>query len=275
MLAQLTSGDPLVLEVPVGDGTVIVLTAALDRSGSDLPTRSDFVPFLHEAVFRLASSRSRLNVDCGDPLLVQRSALKEGATMAAAEVPVKPTEQPGDASPASTNAPAATNAPATPTDLSAQANPAKPIAVSEEPPEFRWKLPGGAEQTTAAIREGSLWIGTLSDSLVPGIYSTALDADDSRSDELVVNYDHSEDRFVPLSPDDTARLATNDRVRFTESLTELAERMYGGESITELWALLLTLFLMSLVIELLLTRRAILKGYGGEALGNPGTGAVS
>lgn len=275
MLAQLTSGDPLVLEVPVGDGTVIVLTAALDRSGSDLPTRSDFVPFLHEAVFRLASSRSRLNVDCGDPLLVQRSALKEGATMAAAEVPVKPTEQPGDASPASANAAAATNAPATPTDLSAQANPAKPIAVSEEPPEFRWKLPGGAEQTTAAIREGSLWIGTLSDSLVPGIYSTALDADDSRSDELVVNYDHSEDRFVPLSPDDTARLATNDRVRFTESLTELAERMYGGESITELWALLLTLFLMSLVIELLLTRRAILKGYGGEALGNPGTGAVS
>lgn len=275
MLAQLTSGDPLVLEVPVGDGTVIVLTAALDRSGSDLPTRSDFVPFLHEAVFRLASSRSRLNVDCGDPLLVQRSALKEGATIAAAEVPVKPAEQPGDASPASKNAPAATNAPATPTDPSAQTNPAKPIAVSDEPPEFRWKLPGGAEQTTAAIREGSLWIGTLSDSLVPGIYSTALDADDSRSDELVVNYDHSEDRFVPLSPDDTARLATNDRVRFTESLTELAERMYGGESITELWALLLTLFLMSLVIELLLTRRAILKGYGGEAIGHPGTGAVS
>ena len=84
----------------------------------------------------------------------------------------------------------------------------------------------------------------------------------------MVNYDHAEDQFVPLSPDDTARLATNDRVRFTESLTELTERMYGGESITELWALLLTLFLLFLVIELLLTRRAILRGYGGEALGN-------
>ena len=84
----------------------------------------------------------------------------------------------------------------------------------------------------------------------------------------MVNYDHAEDQFVPLSPDDTARLATNDRVRFTESLTELTERMYGGESITELWALLLTLFLLFLVIELLLTRRAILRGYGGEALSN-------
>jgi hypothetical protein len=282
MLAQLTSGDPLVLEVPVGDGTVIVLTAALDRNGSDLPTRSDFVPFLHEAVFRLASSRSRLNVDCGDPLLVQRSALKEGAAIAAAEAPVKPVEQPGDAAAAAAaaaatpaNAPAAPNSPTTPTDPTALTTPTKPAVVSEEPPEFRWKLPGGPEQTTTATREGSLWIGTLSDSLVPGIYSAALDAVDSRSDQLIVNYDHSEDQFVPLSPDDSARLATNDRVRFTESLTELAERMYGGESITELWALLLTLFLISLVFELLLTRRAIVKGYGGEAVGSAGTSVSS
>jgi|GEM_PF-220278 len=279
MLAQLTSGDPLVLEVPVGDGTVIVLTAALDRSGSDLPTRSDFVPFLHESVFRLASSRSRLNVDSGDPLLVQRSVIRDAAKTAA-EASVKPAEQSGTASAGSTDAPSEPRALPTPAALATPPDPAVPATgakavVSEEPPEFRWKLPGGTEQTTTATREGSLWIGTLSDSLVPGIYSAEMDAVDSRSEQLVVNYDHAEDQFVALSPDDAARLATNDRVRFTESLTELAERMYGGESITELWALLLTLFLISLVIELLLTRRAILKGYGSEAIGNEGTGAVS
>ncbi|MEY3175838.1 MAG: hypothetical protein RLZZ436_3752 [Planctomycetota bacterium] len=266
VLAQLTSGDPLVLEVPVGDGTVIVLSAALDRSGSDLPTRSDFVPFLHEAVFRLASSRSRLNVACGDPLLVQRSAV----TAEAAEAAV-----PAAASAAGDSAAASTPAtPATPADPAAAgteppaAEPVQATVISEEPPDFLWTLPGGTEQTTTATREGSLWIGTLTDSLVPGLYSTRMDGPDGRLDQLVVNYDHAEDQFVPLSPDDTARLATNDRVRFTESLTELAERMYGGESVTELWAVLLTLFLISLVLELLLTRRAILRGYGGEALGS-------
>lgn len=248
VLAQLTSGDPLALEVPVGDGTVIVLTAALDRSGSDLPTRSDFVPFLHEAVFRLASSRSRRNVDCGDPLLVQHTALTDTSTALQADATATATVPPADP-----NNPAAAET---------------ATARSEDPPEFRWTLPGGTEETTTAARTGSLWIGTFTDSMVPGIYSSTLQAPDLLTERLVVNYDHAEDQFVPLSPDDTARLATNDRVRFTESLTELTERMYGGESITELWALLLTLFLIFLVLELLLTRRAILRGYGGEALGN-------
>ncbi len=271
VLAQLTSGDPLIIELPVGEGTVTVLTTALDRSGSDLPTRSDFVPFLHEAVFRLVSSRSRLNVDCGDPLLVQQSAVMDDVSAApataagAAEAAVAASPPPADA-PGTPAGPAAS--PATPTSPAPETSPAPAPAASRTPPEFRWTLPGGTQRSTTAVREGALWIGTLTDSLVPGIYATTLDVPESAEDQLVVNYDHAEDQFVPLSPDDIARLATNDRVRFTESLSELTERMYGGESVTELWALLLTLFLISLVIELLLTRRAILKGYGGEALGN-------
>jgi hypothetical protein len=42
--------------------------------------------------------------------------------------------------------------------------------------------------------------------------------------------------------------------------------MYGDESVTELWAVLLAVFLLFLIAELLLTRRTIRKGYGGEAL---------
>ena len=243
VLAQLTTGDPLVLEVPFGDGAVIVLAAALDRSGSDLPTRSDYLPFLHEAVFRLASSRSRLNVDCGDPLLVQRDVPRQTADAlpAPAETKTKPeTEQ-------------------------------STAAKDPEPPDFVWTVPGGEEQITTAVRQGNYWIGTFTESLVPGVYRTAMKTDQSRPDQLVVNYDHSEDQFAPLSADDTAKLATNDRVRFTNSLDDLKERMYGSESITELWALLLTLFLISLVLELLLTRRAILRGYGGEALAGQAT----
>ena len=47
---------------------------------------------------------------------------------------------------------------------------------------------------------------------------------------------------------------------------DLAKRMYGAESVAELWAVLLTLFLLFLVAELFLTRRAIRKGYGNDAL---------
>ena len=256
VLAQLTTGDPLLLEMPFGDGVALVLAAALDRSGSDLPTRSDYVPFLHEAVFRLASSHSRLNVQCGDPLLVQN--------------PVPPEPQPARTPAPATNAPKEPNAPNT-----SETNPQPPApgpspspgpAEKPAPPEILWTAPGGLQHTATAALEGNFWIGTFTDSLVPGIYSATLQQQNSPTSQLVVNYDHSEDQFVALSPDDTARLATNDRVRFTNSLDELAERMYGRESVTELWALLLTLFLVSLVIELLLTRRAILRGYGGEAL---------
>ena len=87
-----------------------------------------------------------------------------------------------------------------------------------------------------------------------------------QGDAFVVNYDHSEDDLTQLTDDDRARLVTNDRVRFSSSLEDLAKRMYGAESVAELWAVLLTLFLLFLVAELFLTRRAIRKGYGNDAL---------
>jgi hypothetical protein len=269
VLAQLTSGDPLVLEVPFGEGAVIVLASALDRSGSDLPTRSDYLPFLHEAVFRLASSQSRLNLACGDPLMVQREIPRSAPHSAPAPTATDSAVAPsGPAAPASGNSESGNSNPAA-EKTTANSRPTteqKATVNDPEPPEFVWTMPGDGKQTTTATRKGNYWVGTLTDSLVPGVYTTTLETEQARPEQLVVNYDHSEDQFVPLSADDTAKLATNDRVRFTNSLDELKERMYGGESITELWALLLTLFLISLVIELLLTRRAILRGYGGEAL---------
>jgi hypothetical protein len=42
--------------------------------------------------------------------------------------------------------------------------------------------------------------------------------------------------------------------------------MYGDESITELWALLMIIFLLFLIAELLLTRRTIRKGYGSQSV---------
>ena len=87
-----------------------------------------------------------------------------------------------------------------------------------------------------------------------------------QTDAFVVNYNHIEDDLTQLTAADKARLATNDRIRFSTSVDDLAKRMYGDESTAELWAVLLTMFLLFLIVELVLTRRAIRRGYGNDAI---------
>ncbi|MEO1982232.1 MAG: VWA domain-containing protein, partial [Fuerstiella sp.] len=67
-VAQLTSGDPLLLQVQCGRGSVLLMTSNIDAAWNGLPTRPDYVPFLHEALFQMASSRTRRNVGFGEQL---------------------------------------------------------------------------------------------------------------------------------------------------------------------------------------------------------------
>ena len=123
-----------------------------------------------------------------------------------------------------------------------------------------------AEVKTTGRHDAS---AVFKNTFAPGVYAMAREAEPAfpeQVDAFVVNYDHSEDDLTQLTDDDRARLVTNDRVRFSSSLEDLAKRMYGAESVAELWAVLLTLFLLFLVAELFLTRRAIRKGYGNDAL---------
>lgn len=210
-----------------------MVTSTLDRTWNDLPTRSDFVPFLYEAVFHVASARSHRNVLFAEPLLVRLPAAPTadgatgGALKSAEPIPAVDTDSQPDVFCLSPD------------------NAVKPARVTEGPP-------------ASAV---------FSDTFAPGIYRiTANVADRPVEDVFVVNYDHSEDELAQLTPDDKARLATKDRVRFSSSLDELKQRMYGDESITELWAMLMIFFLLSLFAELLLTRRTLRKGYGGESL---------
>jgi len=245
--AQLTTGDPLLVEAEHGDGRILVLSSSLDRSGNDLPSRADFVPFLHEAVFRIAAASSRRNVSAGESLIV--SAVNP-------DPPSNP-QQP------------AAQAPRDP----------EPNPAASEQRQFDVTLPDGHVRQVPADPVGAELRGVIRDTSRPGILRAQLAAAEppqpenaqpvaTTADAFVVNYDHSEDQFQPLVGDDRARLATNDRVRFTESPGELQERMYGNETTTELWAFLMFGFLGLLIGELLLTRRVILRGYGAETLAN-------
>ncbi len=246
VLAALSTSDPLLLESRCGDGFVLVMTTTLDRTWNDLPTRSDFVPFLHEAVFHAASSRSHRNVDFGEPLIarLQRTIISEEQTEPAGF------DQAGEQ-------PAAESADEFVTFV-APGGMTSEVRVATQNSRFVEK------QTTP--REAS---AVFTNTFAPGVYAMAREADAAfpeQVDAFVVNYDHSEDDLTQLTADDKARLVTNDRIRFSSSLEDLTKRMYGAESIAELWAVLLTLFLVFLVAELLLTRRAIRKGYGNDAV---------
>ncbi len=246
VLAALSTGDPLLLESRCGDGFVLVLTTTLDRSWNDLPTRSDFVPFLHEAVFHAASSRSHRNVDFGEPLMAR---LQRTDNSDRQPEPVGPAEA----------------------ELQTAANPEDAMVT--------FVTPGGRTTEIRLAAENARSVGkptepraasaVFTDTFAPGIYAMTRHADAAfpeYTDRFVVNYDHAEDDLTQLTDNDRARLATNDRIRFSSSLEDLTKRMYGDESIAELWAVLLTLFLLFLVAELFLTRRALQKGYGNDAL---------
>jgi len=134
--------------------------------------------------------------------------------------------------------------------------------------DVQFTTPGKTLKKIVATEDGQNAMAVYTDTFTPGIYQVEASVDGQQPvhDAFVVNYDHAEDDLTALTADDKARLATNDRVRFSASVNELTKRMYGEESVTELWATLMIAFLLFLVAELLLTRRTIRKGYGGESL---------
>ncbi|MEZ6054380.1 MAG: BatA domain-containing protein [Planctomycetaceae bacterium] len=70
IVARFDTGDPFLVTHAFGEGTVVQLAAPLDSDWSTLPAKNDFVPFLHEIVFHLASRTSGRNVEPGIPLML-------------------------------------------------------------------------------------------------------------------------------------------------------------------------------------------------------------
>ncbi|MFN9719569.1 MAG: hypothetical protein ACK58L_12795, partial [Planctomycetota bacterium] len=228
VLSRLTSGDPLLIESRYGDGFVLLMASTIDRQWSDLPIRSDFVPFMYESIFHIASNRQRRNVSFGEPLI------------AAARLPREPAPE-------------------------IAAPPQDPAKIATE---FLFTTPSGSVIPVMGTIDKATTAAVFTETCTTGPFRTLAKMGDRElaSDAFVVNYDHTENTMSLISVDDKAKLATNDRVRFSATLNELREQMFGAESITELWAALMTIFVLFLIFELLLTRRAIRRGYGGDAI---------
>ena len=210
-LAQLSSSDPLLLQSTCGTGSVLIMTSSLNTSWNSLPKTPVYVPFLHEALFQLAASRVRRNVNFSEPLQAQvnRSLTSNGTADLTYEDPFGATLKPH----------------------------------LEE-----------SEQNTTV---------TLPHPRVPGVYELRTSPAESGTivDRFVVNYDHSEDDPAELTRDDRIRLTAGDRLEFVDTIPALRKQMYGDESRSELWGMLMCVFLLTLVTEVWLTRRMVSQGY--------------
>lgn len=248
VLAELTTGDPLLIQTKCGRGVVLVMTSTLSRRWNNMVTQADYVPFLHECVLNAAASRIRRNLTSGDPIVAESPPIPEGRHFAAEEIefrtpygPVTPKIPRPAASDINTTSRPAVAASETATGSETAIEP-KAVAGNKAVPFVRHPL-------------------LLLETVIPGYYDLAA-ADNPEGpvlDTFVVNYDPAEHILDELSPDDRARLAVHDRVRFAGSPEELVSKMYGDESRTELWAMLLWVFLALLIVEQLLTRHIILR----------------
>lgn len=68
--ARLTTGDPLIVSRRLGRGVTAVYSSTLDADWNTLPAKQDYVPFLHELLFSLASPIASRNLDVGAPLIL-------------------------------------------------------------------------------------------------------------------------------------------------------------------------------------------------------------
>jgi len=64
-----SNGDAFLISRPFGRGRVTLMTSTLDADWTTLPVRPEYVAFLHEWIFQLASGRVARNVDTGSPLI--------------------------------------------------------------------------------------------------------------------------------------------------------------------------------------------------------------
>lgn len=150
---------------------------------------------------------------------------------------------------------------------------AAPAALMEQH-ELQVQLPGDRIDTVR-LRTESKPAGAPADSgnetrrmmrydktYFPGCYEIQDSVDGSRLDAFAVDYNRAEDSTDSLSENDRQFLEQGDRIRFRDSRITLERQMYGSESTTEIWSLLLLMFVALLIAESWMTQRLIRERHG-------------
>ncbi|NOX56044.1 MAG: VWA domain-containing protein [Planctomycetes bacterium] len=218
---RLDTGDPLLLTRRVGRGLVALWTSTLDADWNTLPAKPDYVPFLHELIFRLTSGKTQRNVMPGMPLI---APLPEG------------------------------------TELSE--------LIFVGPNEMTFEPERAGDELRPLVQ--------LNDTRLPGVYRLKRRADHSADRRVrvaagaaaetieecfVVDFDRTESDLRPLSDGEKTALCHKNRMGFVQTQDELRQEIFAEDSQTEIWHLLLWVFLVILVAEVVMTRRLVQTGH--------------
>lgn len=239
-LARLQNGAAYLVGGQLGRGNVMLLTSPLDADWNTLPARPDFVAFVHELLFQLASRRGERNVAVGQALV--------------SPVPNDSKPLPPDASPNFVF-----DGPDGQTRL----------ATSRGEGASRWlvlndtALPGvyvlrrqepADEQRLAQPEAGRKPVAHDKDKPAKPLAV--------RGHELfVVNADRSESNLTPLTDEQLATITADERLQFIRAGREIQAAASSELPRHEMWQLLFVSFLALLVFEVLLTRKLVRGGH--------------
>ena len=128
--------------------------------------------------------------------------------------------------------------------------------------------PGDTRFDVARTGDEARPVAQLGDTRLPGRYTLRARQPAGRQvqppQHFVVNSNRRESELDPLDPDARQGLSEGDRLNFITGLSELNEAARRDAPRTELWHIVLFLFLGLLVSEVILTRRMVRGGYQQE-----------
>jgi hypothetical protein len=209
--ARLTTGDPLIISRRLGFGVTAVLTSSLDADWNTLPAKQDYVPFLHELLFSLATPTASRNLDIDSQLILT-------------------------------------------------------IPADWKIADFQFLNPANKPLPPEEIKNTFQPTVRLRNTRVPGVYrfvrKITKPNEANRPEYFVVNFDRAESDVTPLTEAQRESLSRDDRLKFVNDLPDLRKSMFAETSRSEIWWLLLYVFLGSLAVEAWMTRRMVQGGYG-------------
>ncbi len=232
-LSRLQTGAPYLVGGQFGRGNVLLLTSPLDADWNTLPARPDFVAFVHELLFQLASRRGERNVSVGQPLVSQMPNAVPPAEAGPSVTFVfeGPDGEPHEAKFSGDGA----------SGLLVLDDTSLPgvYALRQKEPADEQRLIGKAE----AHRKSAKPLAAQGREL------------------FVVNADRAESNLTPLTDEQIASITADERLTFIREGREIQAAASNELPRHELWQLLFLAFLVLLVGEVLLTRKLVRGGH--------------
>ncbi len=233
--ARLQTGAPYLIGGQCGRGNVMLLTSPLDADWSTLLAKPDFVAFVHEWLFQLASRRGERNVAVGQPLVGTLSPS------------VKPAD---DGTPTGF---VFEGPDSEPREAKLRGEGASQLLILDDTSlpgvySLRRKVPADEQRLSgqAVAPEKNKFVKPLA---APG------------RELFVVNADRAESNLTPLTDEQITLITADERLQFIREGREIQAAASNELPRHELWQFLFLAFLALLVGEVLMTRKLVRGGH--------------